>query len=516
MRRLGLIFPLMLAACDQAPTSVRITLALDPALSAPPAVVLLSVYDDSGRVINGANVAAGAQLPGDVLVLLSSGAGHARAVATGMASSRQTCAAWGTVDVTPGSEVPLALTLSAAPFYDSDGDGVPDPIDNCPAVPNPDQADSNGDGVGDACSAGGADLGGGPIVPLPGLDGGGGLVPQNCGDGVVGPGETCDTGAANSDDPAAAATCTTHCQLRAPCGTLTGALAAAIDPDSGHCYVAWPGGVHSFTGARNDCQSRGGDLVSITSAREDALVKTLLPSGQSTWIGAYTDPGASPQFKWVSGEAIGYQNWALGQPDNGVGQHCTVYDPAFGWRDSACGWASNGNLPAAVAIYNPYLCEHGCGNGVVEPGETCEGGAGCTATCRTVAACTEAGAVSSPASGHCYFASATAVDYATALGACPAGTHLATPESPSETRAALGAAGATDAWIAVHATTLYDFSFDGAGASAPLLDVGRYHGFTGTDPDELAAPACVRLKVAATGWADHPCTDLWRPICERE
>ncbi|MEQ3723455.1 Ig-like domain-containing protein [Alcanivorax sp.] len=34
---------------------------------------------------------------------------------------------------------------------DQDNDGVPDNTDNCPTVPNPDQADSDGDGIGDAC-----------------------------------------------------------------------------------------------------------------------------------------------------------------------------------------------------------------------------------------------------------------------------------------------------------------------------------------------------------------------------
>jgi acetyltransferase-like isoleucine patch superfamily enzyme len=34
---------------------------------------------------------------------------------------------------------------------DTDGDGIPDSIDNCPTVYNPDQLDTNGDGYGDAC-----------------------------------------------------------------------------------------------------------------------------------------------------------------------------------------------------------------------------------------------------------------------------------------------------------------------------------------------------------------------------
>ncbi|NIQ19451.1 MAG: hypothetical protein GTN95_04450 [Gammaproteobacteria bacterium] len=36
---------------------------------------------------------------------------------------------------------------------DGDGDRVPDVLDNCPEVANPDQADNDGDGQGDACDA---------------------------------------------------------------------------------------------------------------------------------------------------------------------------------------------------------------------------------------------------------------------------------------------------------------------------------------------------------------------------
>lgn len=64
---------------------------------------------------------------------------------------------------------------------DGDGDTVPDCRDNCPITVNPDQADSNGDGKGDACT-------------------------ERCGNGTIEAGEQCDDDNTTSGD-GCSATC---------------------------------------------------------------------------------------------------------------------------------------------------------------------------------------------------------------------------------------------------------------------------------------------------------------------
>lgn len=58
-------------------------------------------------------------------------------------------------NISPDLPHAVDLTLPALRdmgwFPDLDDDGVPDSVDNCPNVPNPDQADTNHSGVGDAC-----------------------------------------------------------------------------------------------------------------------------------------------------------------------------------------------------------------------------------------------------------------------------------------------------------------------------------------------------------------------------
>ena len=68
----------------------------------------------------------------------------------------------------------------------------------------------------------------------------------------------------------------------------------------------------------------------------------------------------------------------------------------IGWADLPCGFPSTGNLPSSPTFALGFVCESSCGNGVVEPGEECDGGPNCTANCYLKRPCTEANSFSSP------------------------------------------------------------------------------------------------------------------------
>ena len=57
----------------------------------------------------------------------------------------------GTIDMLTNVDVNQFLTISEGEYGDVDGDGIIDVNDNCPEDINPDQADADADGTGDAC-----------------------------------------------------------------------------------------------------------------------------------------------------------------------------------------------------------------------------------------------------------------------------------------------------------------------------------------------------------------------------
>lgn len=71
----------------------------------------------------------------------------------GFTSVAEICDVYATYpNACPGNWKPHMLVTSVG-VADQDGDGVPDSEDNCPTVGNPDQADDNGNDVGDACES---------------------------------------------------------------------------------------------------------------------------------------------------------------------------------------------------------------------------------------------------------------------------------------------------------------------------------------------------------------------------
>jgi hypothetical protein len=133
----------------------------------------LSVYDETGTLWKDMRVPGSGPLApesatrlGTVLIQPGASQGGLRVHARGFSASARI--ADGMLAIQGGMRGTFALRLEAAVPLDGDGDGVPDMIDDCPAVANPGQGGCPGGNDG----GGGLDAGDGSAVDAP-TDGGG-------------------------------------------------------------------------------------------------------------------------------------------------------------------------------------------------------------------------------------------------------------------------------------------------------------------------------------------------------
>ena len=97
-------------------------------------------------------------------------------------------------------------------------------------------------------------------------------------------------------------------------------LADVTDPATGIRYLAV--NATSWSLAEADAQARGGHLVSINSAEENAFVLAqfgnLGGTDRRLWIG-FSDTAVEGSFAWSDGSPVTYTNWNAGEPNNSGG-----------------------------------------------------------------------------------------------------------------------------------------------------------------------------------------------------
>ena len=159
---------------------------------------------------------------------------------------------------------------------DADTDGIADCIDNC-SLSNPDQADCNGNGLGDAC------------------------------------------------------------ELATP--PLAGAQQWSVaDGGNGHWYIRLDENL-TWHAARDRCATLGGQLATLLSLEENNWVAGNMNQGLNSWLGGFQPFGSKGEplaaWGWVTGEAWEFQNWRQAEPnDQGDEDYLHFGGNESTWNDS--------------------------------------------------------------------------------------------------------------------------------------------------------------------------------------
>ncbi|MCB1865548.1 MAG: hypothetical protein KDG50_08955 [Chromatiales bacterium] len=98
-------------------------------------------------------------------------------------------------------------------------------------------------------------------------------------------------------------------------GMGTAIAGPSVTGPNGHVYEYVDANETCWTGAQAGALARGGYLVTITSAQEQATVQSLIQlhgGSFNAWIGGRNDLGGG--WQWVSGEPYGaYTNWPIAE-----------------------------------------------------------------------------------------------------------------------------------------------------------------------------------------------------------
>jgi hypothetical protein len=142
--RPALAVALCLAGCND-PTQVLVTVELEAGLAAPQ-FLQASAYDPLGALFRERRLGSAA-LPDVLSIRVADEDQLIRIVISG---GPEPIVGSGSVRTVPYTTSRMQVTLARV-VADRDGDGVPDAVDLCPDVADPDQADRDRDGRGDAC-----------------------------------------------------------------------------------------------------------------------------------------------------------------------------------------------------------------------------------------------------------------------------------------------------------------------------------------------------------------------------
>jgi hypothetical protein len=142
---------------DPLVTSLFVTIETAPNDPAPDEL-RTSVFDERGALyVNERSPATGLLIPesagklGTVTIYVPAATTRVRLYLRAVTAGVTRLSAVKEVNVIPRRQIGITVRLAPGDLADSDGDSVPDPLDNCPVTPNSDQADQDATGFGDAC-----------------------------------------------------------------------------------------------------------------------------------------------------------------------------------------------------------------------------------------------------------------------------------------------------------------------------------------------------------------------------